>query len=750
MMLAITACGSAGNWDDGNYDNDNRNDWEYVYQPVQPTRLHIPEIQYTADDLIVSTDGETLAIRGEVIVLAAEGVDFWDIQYIMDQTGGTLMGYIEALGFYHAIFDIPDYIGLENKIYELLDFWAVEMALPNTLTLMEGSATALAATATPANFSLTWWQDAIELEAAWNIMAQVPHSTARIGVWDRGFYPNHPNLMIPAGNTRVHRTGSHGTAVTGIIASLHGSGLNGVVPNRDIFFACTAMRTNFSDIPNDLRTSLFDLQSPYLTILEYNYWLRTEVTLIYGFTWLAENHDVSVINVSTVFNDESMYHANMRTGWRATFLYRFVQRYDILIVAGAGNNARYAHLVFERNQRDDDGNIETRYISSFAALVYRQPALADYVLIVGAIGLPWEETHRPLNYEIDNFTLDGAYSSIGPFVTIAAPGSFIYTTFPPYQSYHDELRAESPSQFYVESDDLHFGTVSGTSFATPIVAGVAALVRQANPDITASEVREILVSYAPRWVPDAFGYAYPMVNARLAVETALARRGIFVDVAPDITYIPGTDSDIVYTPAGAAFSDIQGMWNLDGFFYGDSLSLDFESEAFVRLYISRVDNIFNYFIDGHTIVVPNWDWDTEDLVLIWLPNEDVLYAQGIGVFRRGSGGEPPVLPVQHLFPSHFVERISGVSDEHLPSLTIHDDGHFTFVVNLFAGMGTVHGFVALYDDIIVFVVTNRDFSGVIGDDVHEFAMQYAHNTLTLVDDTMIGITELGSVFHRTD
>ena len=75
----------------------------------------------------------------------------------------------------------------------------------------------------------------------------------------------------------------------------------------------------------------------------------------------------------------------------------------------------------------------------------------------------------------------------------------------------------------------HFG---GTSAATPIVAGVCALMLSANPNLTAREVKDILIQTAdkigPAWEYSGghsrkFGYG--RVNAERAVAEALRRKG---------------------------------------------------------------------------------------------------------------------------------------------------------------------------------------------------------------------------------
>jgi thermitase len=94
------------------------------------------------------------------------------------------------------------------------------------------------------------------------------------------------------------------------------------------------------------------------------------------------------------------------------------------------------------------------------------------------------------------------WSTFGPFVTIAAPGTEIYST----------------------SISGGYGWYGGTSFATPIVAGVLALMMAANPAVPIVEIERML--YASALDLGAFGrdayYGYGRVDAGRAVAMAVA------------------------------------------------------------------------------------------------------------------------------------------------------------------------------------------------------------------------------------
>ncbi len=128
----------------------------------------------------------------------------------------------------------------------------------------------------------------------------------------------------------------------------------------------------------------------------------------------------------------------------------------IVLVGAAGNDGRY---------------------SGYGDTV-DYPARYDSVIAVSAIG---ENDQR------------ASWSSTGPAVELAAPGVGIYSTYP------DGYRS-----------------ISGTSMACPHVAGVAALVLAAHPNLSNTEVRETLATTAtdlgkPAW------YGNGIVNAAEAV-----------------------------------------------------------------------------------------------------------------------------------------------------------------------------------------------------------------------------------------
>lgn len=88
------------------------------------------------------------------------------------------------------------------------------------------------------------------------------------------------------------------------------------------------------------------------------------------------------------------------------------------------------------------------------------PAALDNVISVGSTGVNDEKSY---------------FSNFGQSVDVSAPGSSILSTLPTYQI--SELSKE-------------YGTLDGTSMASPLVAGLAALVKSANPDMSPIQITE--------------------------------------------------------------------------------------------------------------------------------------------------------------------------------------------------------------------------------------------------------------------
>ena len=109
------------------------------------------------------------------------------------------------------------------------------------------------------------------------------------------------------------------------------------------------------------------------------------------------------------------------------------------------------------------------------------------------------------------------FSNTGSWISLAAPGENVL----------GDLSSLSPASMYPRSplpgsQSGVYGYSSGTSFAAPQVAGAAALVWAANPQLTAQQVAQILKQTASgggRWTPDL---GFGVIDVAAAVAAAQA------------------------------------------------------------------------------------------------------------------------------------------------------------------------------------------------------------------------------------
>jgi serine protease AprX len=138
------------------------------------------------------------------------------------------------------------------------------------------------------------------------------------------------------------------------------------------------------------------------------------------------------------------------------------------------------------------------------------PGVSDQVITVGAL----DDKDTPATKSDDEVA---SFSSRGPTIyghtkpDVLAPGVNIVSLRSP-NSYLDKLQKANRV-------DTDYFVLSGTSMATPICAGIAALILQNNPRLTPIEVKELLKNGTDLWKdrdPNIYGAGY--INAENSIE----------------------------------------------------------------------------------------------------------------------------------------------------------------------------------------------------------------------------------------
>ena len=191
--------------------------------------------------------------------------------------------------------------------------------------------------------------------------------------------------------------------------------------------------------------------------------------------------------------------------------------HGVLIVAAAGN----------------DGSYGVDY-----------PAAFNSVIAVGAVN-----SNNSLAW----------FSNYGPNLELVAPGVNILSTFPQYPVYLN----------ITDNCTLDYTELSGTSMATPFVAGVAALLKSYNYSLTNREIRSILDETAKDlgpWGRDEY-FGYGLVNASAAIMTVV--KNTSSSTHPNLNYtVTGSINFTYYPPSPVVNHTVYFTGFVNSYYYG--------------------------------------------------------------------------------------------------------------------------------------------------------------------------------------
>ncbi|EPQ49172.1 subtilase family protein [Mycobacterium sp. 012931] len=337
----------------------------------------------------------------------------------------------------------------------------------------------------------------LDLPEAWRLTRG---SGQRVAVIDTGVAHHRRLAHLVAGGDYVF-TGdgtqdcdAHGTIVAGIIAAAPDSAtdqFSGVAPDATVI-GIRQSSAKFSPVGNRSSTGVGDVDTMARAV-------RTAADL-----------GASVINISTIACVAAESPPDDRALGAA--LAYAVDVKNAVIVAAAGNTGGAAQCPSQRPETSRD-----------TATVVVSPAWYDnYVLTVGSVNA---------NGEPSAFTLPS------PWVDVAAGGENVTSLNPVGDGTVNGL-----------DDHGGFRPLSGTSYAAPVVSGLAALIRARFPALTARQVMARIISTAHHpphgWDPFVGNGTVDVlaaVSSDPAVQPAPAQPGSPTPAAPVTT--PPTQPD---------------------------------------------------------------------------------------------------------------------------------------------------------------------------------------------------------------
>ncbi len=367
-----------------------------------------------------------------------------------------------------------------------------------------------------------WGLETLKVLSAWDY--KDTFQPVRVGVYDNMFGEHEDLVFDDIYNNPNEIIDGHGTHVAGIIAATHNN------------------EKGISGVATDVRLYGYANQGS-----EYGSSMRDK----HAYATLVGNH-VKVINVSLGMQVEVQYaasHGNVKAINYVKESAKVLEEYlnklvmsgdDFLIVTSAGNTE---NISFVKDNSVDYGYREYDYENDKGAKTYsggveayfdcaltaiEEPNIKNRIIVVGSA------RHRVLTYKVDYFYSD--FSNIGDRVDVCAPGEDVLSVVPKHLQ------------------TTGYQLMGGTSVASPCVAGIAALMYQANPSINAVTVKEKICNSGTITVRNAPTYGNIMPDAFVC---CIAARNCKDTESDDVKYPSGIITGCVKNQSNDMVSDVK-------------------------------------------------------------------------------------------------------------------------------------------------------------------------------------------------
>ena len=452
--------------------------------------------QEFTDKDVVYTDEHIPYVDSQIVLTGTEDSDYAKIQKRVEKYDGQIVGYLPVTKDYQIQFDGKNYEEL-NRIVEDFSSWdqiedaglhEVFQVSEQTQDGQDSSSDKKQQNKSPvwegdpwngASWSISnpnkedenWWAEAIHMPEVWRMNHAIEYEPVKVGVFEMGYINSeHEELKNRFTdmfyNSKKQR--NHGTQVCGILAAEQGNGKG---------FAGVAQNANLYGYSYDGKEETF------ASVMGFEF----------GITELL-NKDVKVINMSIGASNTTgpafyggeenparkkleRYNAKLRS-----FLKKYIDAgYDFLIIKAAGNESNTEWVKtdvsdeypygYKRtgNSLSESQNVDAKYDIFSGIEDTDGTSVKDHIIVVGS-------TRLNLNSDASATYNISTMSETGDRVDLYAPGDNIYTC--------------KINDGEYSMDD------SGTSFSAPMVTGAASLVWGIQPDLSAKQVRDIILQGA--------------------------------------------------------------------------------------------------------------------------------------------------------------------------------------------------------------------------------------------------------------
>ena len=426
-------------------------------------------------------------VNNEILIVVNDGTAREQVADLAEKYGCEIVGEIEITGDYQLRLSqalTPD--DLDALIAKIEKEDIVKMAYPNYSFEMNESAVGddiyygkkwSSSLRNETDIKgKSWGIEAINAPAAWDKLLNSKRmiKPVKVGVFDSGFDSNHQDLNFAqifyddGANGQTSSNKTHGTFVAGVIGadSSDKTGICGVYPygtgNMYAVSCVGAEALNMSFVAYKLCLAELIVRNVKVINISLSFGWHKEADFLEW--WNNTEH-------------ENMVYTRESGKILGGFLQNLLDKgYDFVIVSSAGNSSS-----------DTPSKFDSSYNSSQNAILESDyPEVYARIIVVGAV---------------DNEFNIANYSNGGDRVDIYGPGGG-----------GDERK----DMIYSTTPNNGYDYMAGTSFSTPHVAGVAAMVWSANNTLSGAQVKEIIKSSL-----NSKCTSCDLVNAEIAVNTAL-------------------------------------------------------------------------------------------------------------------------------------------------------------------------------------------------------------------------------------
>ena len=427
--------------------------------PIGSGNRKIGRIDYkdfTEEDIIF--ENNRMYVDNQLLITADEQYNYNEVKKIVARYGGEIVGCIEFTNDYQIEFEGSSFRKLSeirNNLQSELEKTEIVFHNVYKITIEENN---------KSSQNGNWWRNAIELDSLNS--ENYNYQTVKVGVFDCGFDTLNDSIKekikkVYSNNFNQDEPEYHGTAVSGLITAVDGNDYqyNGTSDNSDLYVYSYQMSTLYTG----------EMKYKYaLALMLYDGCKVINFSNGYNEMIVGATHgDKDALEDFYSFRDSM-----------TKFLKKFIDKdYSFIIVKAAGNVNGKAWFKTNSNA----------YEESYYSLSLDDPDLSNYDNV-----LP--ETTYGTQYDIF-----GGIEDISVRKRIIMVGASDEKNKPTSFSVRGEgvdIYAPGTNLGVLDYDNGKYGLKmgDGTSYSAPIVSGVVARMWGINPDISADDIKDIIIN----------------------------------------------------------------------------------------------------------------------------------------------------------------------------------------------------------------------------------------------------------------